>query len=178
MESLMTTIHGCGNSMKFYDFLTGALPAGAKVLEMGVFYGRGLVHLAKNSQFEIYGVDQFIRSEMPYQLEGVNTDQDFYEACLRNLFEAGAIPRVTLIALPSRRAAQLFKDEALDCVFLDANHGYEAVASDIVLWKSKVKRGGFLAGDDYVEPWGGVIKAVDESFPNRSLLGHTWLTRL
>jgi hypothetical protein len=47
-------------------------------------------------------------------------------------------------------------------VFIDLNHSYESVKEDIALWLPKVKKGGYLAGDDYHENWPGVIQAVNE----------------
>jgi methyltransferase family protein len=169
-------VHGCNSSTEFYDFLISELPANARFLEMGVFYGRGLVYLAKKSNFEVYGVDQFIRTEMPYHTDDVTTDTEFHEACLRSLIKCDALKRTTLIHLPSERAVTLFDDHYFDCVYLDGNHSYEAIANDISLWKPKVKHGGILSGDDYIQPWGGVIKAVDELLEDRHLIGQAWWT--
>lgn len=167
-------VTGCSENMDFYDVLIKMLPTKAKMLEMGVFYGRGLIYLAEHSDFEIYGVDQFVKDQMPHQLEEVKDDRDFYEMCISNLFASGTQRRITLISLPSDRAVKMFANHSLDCVFLDGNHSYEAIAQDIALWRSKVKQGGILAGDDYIEPWGGVIKAVDEAFPLRAIHGQNW----
>lgn len=61
-------------------------------------------------------------------------------------------------------------DNALDFVFIDANHAYEFVRDDIAAWAPKVRAGGMVAGHDY-KPEGqerrtplpfGVIRAVDE----------------
>lgn len=61
-------------------------------------------------------------------------------------------------------AAKDFPDEYFDWVYIDANHLYEFV--------KKVKKGGFLAGDDYRKhAWwkGGVKKAVDEFLEKESV---------
>jgi len=58
-----------------------------------------------------------------------------------------------------------FPDEYLDWVYIDGDHLYESVRSDLELSVQKVKSGGYITGDDYVdgEWWGsGVKKAVDE----------------
>ena len=74
----------------------------------------------------------------------------------------------------SLEALRAFEDESLDFVYLDANHAYEAVRSDLEGWWPKVRVGGMLAGDDYgiiEEQWVdfghnkvrfGVKRAVDE----------------
>jgi cephalosporin hydroxylase len=50
-------------------------------------------------------------------------------------------------------------------VYIDGNHVYEFVKSDLELFYRKVKTGGYIAGDDYeLGRWwkGGVKRAVDE----------------
>ena len=60
----------------------------------------------------------------------------------------------------SKNASELFEDECLDMVYIDADHNYSSVKSDIEYWFPKVKTGGFLAGHDF---WlDGVKRAVHE----------------
>jgi cephalosporin hydroxylase len=52
-----------------------------------------------------------------------------------------------------------------DVVFLDADHEYDGIKADIAHWGPMVKRGGILAGHDYLLPnHPGVVQAVDEAF--------------
>ncbi len=57
-------------------------------------------------------------------------------------------------------------DGSLDFVFIDADHGYEAVKADIAAWAPKVRKGGIVAGHDYyVFHFSGkddVVRAVNE----------------
>jgi len=58
-----------------------------------------------------------------------------------------------------------FTDASFDWVYIDGNHTYEYVKADLELCFRKVKRGGYVAGDDYTEAgwWrDGVVRAVDE----------------
>ncbi len=171
-------VPGWNNGKAFYDHLIETLPSNAKVLEMGVFHGRGLIYLAQHSDFEIYGVDSFIAETTPYMPVGIKYDSDFYAACLENLFKFEVQRKITLIALESERASKLFPDQSLDCVFIDGEHSYEPFTRDAIIWKPKVKPGGYLSGDDYQTPWLGVIKGVDELFPQRSIMGWTWYVKL
>ena len=52
--------------------------------------------------------------------------------------------------------------ESLDLVFIDADHSYNAVKADLPFWFSKVRKGGWLLGDDYASCCPGTTKAVDE----------------
>lgn len=49
----------------------------------------------------------------------------------------------------------------IDCLFLDGDHSYESVKSDIDSWIPKVKIGGLVLFHDY-SSWPGVTEAVDE----------------
>jgi hypothetical protein len=73
--------------------------------------------------------------------------------------------RIDLITLPSTTAAQIVSDNSLDFIFIDTNHSYENVLSDIRAWTPKVKKGGLITGHDYNEPHcPGVAQAVNEVF--------------
>lgn len=69
----------------------------------------------------------------------------------------------------SFNAVKNFPDEYFDLVYIDADHTYEPCLKDIEDWYPKVKKGGFLTGDDYwdvTSPATGVkfevIKAVNQ----------------
>jgi hypothetical protein len=65
-----------------------------------------------------------------------------------------------------------FPNEYFDWVYIDGNHLYEFVKSDLELAIMKVKSGGYITGDDYTDGgwWkGGVKKAVDEFRKNQAV---------
>jgi len=47
-------------------------------------------------------------------------------------------------------AADSFADETIDFIYIDADHTYEGVMADLEAWYPKVKKGGFILGDDFV----------------------------
>ena len=64
----------------------------------------------------------------------------------------------------SAEVAAGFEDASLDWVYVDGNHLYEYVRTDLELFAPKVRPGGLLAGDDYgAAGWwdDGVRRAVD-----------------
>jgi hypothetical protein len=75
--------------------------------------------------------------------------------------------------------------EALDFVFIDADHSYEGCKADIEAWAPKIRPGGLLCGHDYDNteyPQWGVRRAVDEYVAAKGLeleLGDnfTWFVR-
>ena len=58
----------------------------------------------------------------------------------------------------------VFKVPELDFVYIDGDHSYPAVRTDMDLYYPKVKIGGLFAGHDYGERYEGVTRAVDEFF--------------
>ena len=82
--------------------------------------------------------------------------------------------RSEIIRSTSAQAALCFRDGQLDVVYLDAQHHHEAVTQDLALWYPKVRKGGVLAGHDYVngqmqQGAFGVKSAVDEFARERGL---------
>lgn len=70
--------------------------------------------------------------------------------------------RSSIMAQDSISASHRFIDNVLDFVFIDGDHSYNAVLSDINAWLPKIKPGGWICGHDYHrEP---VMKAVNEIF--------------
>ena len=78
----------------------------------------------------------------------------------------------------SESAAARTPDSSLDFVFIDADHSYEGVSTDLKAWAPKVRAGGVLCGHDYDNgtTW-GVSRAVKEYADEASLrvlLGSDW----
>lgn len=71
--------------------------------------------------------------------------------------------------MPSVEAAEHIENGWADFIFIDAGHSYEAVKTDIKAWLPKTR--GWFGGHDYHPAHPGVIRAVDEAFPDRALLG-------
>jgi hypothetical protein len=75
--------------------------------------------------------------------------------------------KVQIMKMDSHQASKEFMDESLDFIYIDADHSFKGVASDIISWYPKLKRFGVLAGHDYREDgkyWDGfygVKTAVD-----------------
>lgn len=90
---------------------------------------------------------------------------------------AAMYPCIEKFKSDSSAAAKEFEDCSLDLVYIDANHAYDAVKSDIETWLPKVKKGGIIAGHDYGNRWDGVMLAVNDKFgkPNRIFEDTSWL---
>lgn len=53
-------------------------------------------------------------------------------------------------------------DGSIDAIFIDGDHSYEAVSKDLPFWWKKLRKGGWLLGDDYASCHPGTKQAVDE----------------
>ena len=87
---------------------------------------------------------------------------------------------ITPMCLPSVEAAKYFEDNSVYMVFIDGQHTYEAVKSDILAWQPKLQRGGILAGHDYTQEAPDTVKkAVDELIPANALIVQNgcWICR-
>ena len=71
---------------------------------------------------------------------------------------------VKIIKNYSVEASKLFEDHYFDVVYIDGNHSYDYVKADIAHWLPKVKKDGFICGDDFnlQADWPGVYRAAAE----------------
>lgn len=97
-----------------------------------------------------------------------------YREALESIFKAEisvhTMPFSIIHRKTSAEVCRLFDDHSLDVVFIDANHQYADVKSDIEMWLPKVKKGGLICGHDYGGTYKGVKRAVDETFSDRPVL--------
>ena len=151
---------------------------GSRFVEVGTYLGRSLCSLGevvKNSgkAISVVGVDTCRGSG----IEGPS-QKDFHGSAVaagggtfagtlhRNIIECGLADTVTLIVSDSATAAGLFADRSLDWVHLDASHDREHLTADIRAWLPKVRKGGWLSGDDYnAEKWPDVVSTVRDLLP-------------
>lgn len=126
-------------------------------VEVGVYMAGYSFELLTNSKLQtLYLVDPRIKFSEEEYYDGMNISNDHQN--FRYL-----ITVMRLLRMTSESSAQLFKDNSLDFVYIDANHSYEACKQDVDLWWPKVKRGGILSGHDYLDaPMFGVKRAIDE----------------
>lgn len=89
-------------------------------------------------------------------------NNNLYDVFLENTKPVSHI--INPIKSISWEAANLYKDESLDFIFIDAAHDYASVKKDINAWFPKLKKEGIIAGHDYGTQFKGVDKAVHEFF--------------
>jgi len=118
-------------------------------VEVGVWAGSYSKLIMQNlNPTQFYGVDPYvIYNDAPPGSE-FSTQESLdvlYEKINRKI-KPGILIRDFSI-----EAAKQFEDESIDFVYLDGDHTYEAVSSDIAAWYPKVKKNGIISGHDYIE---------------------------
>ena len=166
-------IDGWFNHQAAYDYLLANMPQDGKFVELGAWLGKSSAYLCdKATHQNITIIDTWKGS--PNELTTTHklaTEQNIYNLFVENMGSRN----YNVIKGESKVAAKMFLKESLDVVFIDLTHTYEAVKEDIKLWLPKVKKGGYIAGDDYHEHWKGVIQAVDELLPHATFIDDCWI---
>lgn len=117
-------------------------------VEVGTERGEYAEVLCKaNPKLRLWCVD-------PYEAYGdyrEHTSQEkldsFYEEAQQRMTPYG---NCEFFRTRSTAAARGFSDKCLDFVYLDGNHSLPYVISDLHAWVPKVRKGGIVAGHDYI----------------------------
>lgn len=132
-------------------------------VEVGVAAGEYSAILMKaNPQLTLYGVDPWI----PHKGYKDYVKQDTFNMLLDKAHERlDKYPNYHFVKKYSMVAVQDFADGSLDFVYLDGDHAFTSVANDVHYWLPKIRKGGILAGHDYMkvrnEAHIHVVEAVD-----------------
>lgn len=121
-----------------------------KGVEVGVDRGRFSEYMLKY----IPGCELICVDPWYWKLRG----ESRYQSTIRRLEPYNA----TIIRKTSMEAVLEVEDESLDFCYVDGNHAFDWVMSDIIWWATKVRYGGIVSGHDYYRfRGGGVVPAVD-----------------
>ncbi len=171
MTHIYQHIQGWFDFQKFYFDLIDQSKDGYHIVEVGTWKGKSAAYLAveiinSKKQIKFDCVDTWNGSEehkdkaSPFYEPLLEQADDLYNHFLNNIKPVKSV--INPIRLSSIDAAVKYKDNSLNCVFLDAAHDYNSICQDINIWLPKVKGGGILAGHDIRhEP---IQKAVTEAF--------------
>lgn len=185
MEHFFQTIDGWFDFEEVYRRMVHEAPPEAHFVEVGAFLGKSTSFMAveiSNSRKDIrFDVVDTWEGSIEHQEGAEHERKAVLEGTLFDNFKRNMKPVahiITPVRAPSVEAAKRYRDASLDFVFLDAAHDYDNVKADITAWRSKVKSGGYLGGHDYQLIFPGVMKAVQEEFPQHQTYGFTWLVRI
>ncbi len=135
------------------DFTTG--------VEIGVEQGKYSELICEmNTQMKVWGVDPYENYEDYREYPNQAHLDVIYELMLKRMKNYIEDGQYTIIRKKSLDALADFEDESLDFVYIDANHELSYPYDDIAGWAKKVKKGGIIAGHDFVrvKVWNFTIK--------------------
>jgi len=113
--------------------------------EIGVYRGDYSYSLCKhNPQAQVYCIDAWL----PYNNHGSYREQQ--ENMKYTEQRLGCFTNANVIQSTSIDALDRFADGALDFVYIDANHTFPHIATDLFYWSQKVRSGGIVSGHDYL----------------------------
>lgn len=136
--------------------------------ELGVKDGRTSRFLLENTDVKLYGVDlwELVPGNKLESYDRWNHKENHYK-CMALTEEYSE--RCYMFQLDTVLAAEVIPD--VDMVFIDADHSYDGVKSDIIAWQDKCK---ILSGHDI--EWSSVQKAVSDSFSYKIIKGsNVWI---
>lgn len=144
------------------------LPVRPAVVEVGVAEGLFAMDMYRWDPSHLYLVDLWeSHNEFPGD---AGSPQKWHNANYNNVFKnLGDKPGVKILRGPSVGMAQRCPDDFFDLVYIDACHSYECVMNDLKAWFPKVKKGGLVAGHDYLNNDYGVREAVMSFVTNNGL---------
>ncbi len=136
--------------------------------EIGVKQGRMLCSVVRQTGCVGVGVDAWRNlpnegeSYEAWDFEEIRTEYD------RNIkgLPIRTLNMTSLQAAEHWHAIGAAMNMPIDLVFIDAGHDYKNAYADIQAWRPLCR---LISGHDYDEKFPGVMRAVDELVPNRTL---------
>ncbi|MBI2049665.1 class I SAM-dependent methyltransferase [Candidatus Roizmanbacteria bacterium] len=124
-----------------------------KGIEIGVEKGKNaqtMFEIIPN--LKLYGVDpykQHPQASYAYHAKIRNWNDQYLQNCKRQCLKRMNGRNFTLLQGFSEVMIEKVKDNSLDFVYIDADHSYDFVMQDMILWGRKIKKGGIMSGHDY-----------------------------
>jgi hypothetical protein len=162
------------NSQGILD-LTQEFPNNTVMAEIGSYAGESTELFFKSGRvIQLYASDPW-QEGYDDTVSAPNTDfmlvENAFDIRMKN-------KNVIKLKMTMKEAFNLLPE--LDVVYIDGNHAYEYVLSDIQLSLKKIKNGGIICGHDYNKTDAGVMQAVNEIFgkPNKVFSDTSWMVKI
>jgi hypothetical protein len=133
------------------DFIVDLVKDCKVGVELGVSRGELSRNLLSRWSGKLYLVDAWRHIEGLVDVGNPdhNGHLDNMAHTFMNVYDFG--DRAIIIRDLSVNASKLFQDESLDFIYIDAGHDKKSVNEDLNAWYPKIKKGGFMIGDDYFD---------------------------
>jgi len=131
--------------------------------EVGVRRGKNAIDMLKKLSIKkLYLIDTWTTSPKASKEITLKTLKEFKD-------------KFVILTGYSSEMCEYIKDDELDFVYIDGNHRYKGVKSDIENYYPKVKNGGLICGHDYVKKHIKLIEAVNDYFGEENIKSGTCL---
>ena len=146
------------------EWLLEMMPKHSVCAEIGVYWGVFSRLILKRVEPEMlhlidpwrYQPDPSLDKALHGGVAGSQKRMDeIHDNVVRHL---GRRRNVTIHRAPSLIAVNQFPDNYFDWIYVDGDHSYEGATADLEQYRSKVKTGGFVVGDDYARNPNGRMK--------------------
>lgn len=144
------------------------------MIEIGSYIGESTTFFAKHFG-QVVSID-------PFENDYDETDEachhadfeDVYKEFIKNI---APFDNIMHFRLKSRLASQFFRFVTVDFVYIDGNHLYNYVKSDIQDYLPLIKSSGYIGGHDYTEWHPDVMRAVNDvlGVPDITFCDGSWL---
>jgi predicted O-methyltransferase YrrM len=133
---------------------------GSSMIEIGSYMGESTMMFASSQLFnKVYTIDPHQGKEPFNSISGLSWKDIKKEFNINTRY----FDNIELIQEYSQYCFNKFEDNSIDFLYIDANHNYLSVKSDLELYIPKLKGNCVIAGHDYCDiKWPGVIQAVNE----------------
>ena len=137
-------------------YILEQLAKNSKLVEVGVWKGDFSKQIWNISNpnllvlVDSWTFDEKVRGCAP-QVNGEEPlNQNFFNQAKKDTYKKFEnFQNVHILDLNSLDASSNYEDNFFDYIYIDAEHTYEAVSSDLKAWYPKLKKNGTLFGDDY-----------------------------
>jgi len=147
------------NWSPFIPFFNGPI----NYLEIGVSDGGNAIHIAnsycKNNESKIYCVDPWMDYDEYPEYKGVQ--EKGWLTFNKNIQKSGNFEKFVVKRGLSENIVPTFQDNFFDLIFVDGNHETKYVYADGKMAFDKVKSGGYIVFDDYINAWSQTMKGID-----------------
>jgi predicted O-methyltransferase YrrM len=143
------------------------------ILDVGSLWGASSVRMARLAreispadEVTVVAIDTWLGSKEHHLSMAIEEYRygAMYDRFCENIVRSGVADLVVPFPQTSVTAAQILAHYQIqpDLIYIDASHDYRSVLTDIEIYWKLLRNGGVLIGDDFEEPWYGVIRAVLE----------------
>lgn len=157
------------NDKQEYRRLVELIPDNTLLIELGCFVGGSLATIAdiiKRKNLQVWAVDIFDNANYN-EPNVIKYKEGMLETFCLNMKAVELDPLIICCTSQTLDKWLTILDINPAMIFIDADHSYDQVNNDIQLLKCHLpEKNAIIAGHDYDKNHPGVMKAVQEHFPN------------